>query len=208
MCNSCSYNKSHSLSFFVNTLQCTRPPQILFSDLWGPSQVLCIDNKVYYLIFVNYFTKYTYTIKNKNEVLDIFKIFDPLIEHHFQYKINSLYTDGGREILGLRPYLRAHGIEHITSRPYTPQRVATAERRHRHIIETAKTLLYQASLPALFWSLACHHAIFLINKLPSQPLHNKSPYEALFGNSPDYTQIRVFGCLCYPWLRPYTSNKF
>lgn len=37
---------------------------------------------------------------------------------------------------------------------YTPQRVAVAQRCHRQIIETAKTLLYKASLPSNVWSFA------------------------------------------------------
>lgn len=152
MCNSCSCNKSHRLPFDVNTLKCSRPLQIMFSDLWGPSPVQSIDNKSYYVIFIDFYTKYTwlYTLKNKNEVLDIFKIFHPLIERHFECKINSLYTDGGGEFVGLRSYLQSHGIEHLTSPPYTPQRVAISERRHRHILESAKTLLHQASLSGYF----------------------------------------------------------
>ncbi|XP_072084303.1 uncharacterized protein [Arachis hypogaea] len=47
----------------------------------------------------------------------------------------------------------------------------------------------------------------LINQLPTPTLENKPPVEKLFGKKPDYTSFRVFGCLCFPHLRPYNKNK-
>lgn len=35
----------------------------------------------------------------------------------------------------------------------------------------------------------------------------KSPYQILFGEPPNYEKLRVFGCLCFPWLRPYNNHK-
>ena len=37
---------------------------------------------------------------------------------------------------------QAHGIQHLSTPPYTPQRVALAEKRTCHIVETATTLLH------------------------------------------------------------------
>lgn len=208
-CNACSCNKSHRLSFSTRSIQTQRALQVVYSDLWGPSPVLSIDKKLYYVIFVDHYTKYMwlYTVKHKNEVLSLFQQYQMLVEKHFQTKILSFYTDGGGEFQGMGSYLASQGIEHLMSPPYTPQRVALAERHHRQIIETAKTLLYEASLPSEFWSFACSHATYLINRLPTQENPHSSPYESLFQCPPDYTKLRVFGCLCYPWLRPYASHK-
>lgn len=38
-------------------------------------------------------------------------------------------------------------------------------------------------------------------------LHFLSPWEKLHHAEPHYTDLRVFGCACFPWLRPYTCNK-
>nr|KYP46793.1 hypothetical protein KK1_031565 [Cajanus cajan] len=35
----------------------------------------------------------------------------------------------------------------------------------------------------------------------------ESPLQKLFNQSPNYTKLRTFGCICYPWLAPYNSNK-
>ena len=35
-----------------------------------------------------------------------------------------------------------------------------------------------------------------------------SPYEKLFGKTPDYSALRTFGCACFPTLRDYASHKF
>lgn len=208
-CNSCYSNKMHRLTFSKNSLQSNKPLQILFSDLWGPSPVLSIDRKRYYVLFVDQFSKYMwlFTLKSKNETVEVFQNLHPLLERRFNTKIQSFYTDGGGEFQSLQSYLKTHGIEHLVSSPYTPQRVALVERRHRHVIETARTLLHQASLPSYFWSFACQQAVYLINRLTTPNLQNKSPFEIIFQTMPKYDSIKVFGCLCYPWLKPYAKNK-
>lgn len=49
---------------------------------------------------------------------------------------------------------------------------------------------------------------FLINMLPSSIIQGKSPIEVLLKKSLDLSHLRVFGCACYPNLRPYNSHKF
>lgn len=148
-----------------------------------------------------------FTIKAKTEIVEIFKSLHNILQNKFQTITLFLYTDGGGEFTKLASYLQQNGIQHLVSPPYTPQRIAIVERRHRHIIETAKTILHQASLPPIFWSYACQQATFLINKMPTPILQNKSPHEVLFKAKLNYESIKVFGCLCYPWLRPYTKHK-
>ena len=43
--------------------------------------------------------------------------------------------------------------------------------------------------------------------MPTPVLSLQSPFQKLFGSEPNYQRLRVFGCLCFPWLRPYTRNK-
>ena len=47
----------------------------------------------------------------------------------------------------------------------------------------------------------------MINRLPTSTIQNQSPYEKLFAQAPNYTFLRVFGCECWPNLRPYNSHK-
>ena len=34
-----------------------------------------------------------------------------------------------------------------------------------------------------------------------------SPFSKLFGTSPNYDKLKIFGCLCFPWFRPYNNHK-
>ena len=38
-------------------------------------------------------------------------------------------------------------------------------------------------------------------------LGNRFPFDCLFQRSPDYHFLRTFGCLCFPFLRPYNNHK-
>ena len=43
--------------------------------------------------------------------------------------------------------------------------------------------------------------------MPTPTLKLSSPFELIFHKSFNYSKLKIFGCLCYPWLRPYTSHK-
>ncbi|KAL4563236.1 hypothetical protein LXL04_027276 [Taraxacum kok-saghyz] len=207
-CSSFSINKSHKLPFGPNSFVATAPLQLIYSDVWGLVQK-SIDNYTYYVIFVDYFTKYVwlYPMTHKSDVAKLFPTFKALVEKYFQHPIVSLFSDNGGEYLGLLPFLQTHGISHYTTPPHTPEQNGIAERRHRHIVETGLSLLHHAKLLLTYWSHAFQTAVYLINRLPTTILNNKSPYECLFHQQPNYYKLKPFGCLCYPWIRPYTTSK-
>uniref|UniRef100_A0A803P493 Reverse transcriptase Ty1/copia-type domain-containing protein n=1 Tax=Cannabis sativa TaxID=3483 RepID=A0A803P493_CANSA len=62
-------------------------------------------------------------------------------------------------------------------------------------------------MPLSFWDEAVRAAAFTINRLPSVVLHNKAPLQVLYNRDPDYSSLRVFGCACFPNIRPYNKNK-
>lgn len=107
----------------------------------------------------------------------------------------------------LSNFFQDNGISFRISCPHTPQQNGLAERKHRHVIETVRTLLIQSALPHKYWVDAAFTAIFLINRLPTSILDGLSPFEKLYGFAPDYSMLRVFGCLCLPNLTPYTKHK-
>ena len=50
-------------------------------------------------------------------------------------------------------------------------------------------------------------ACFLINRMPSRVIMNSTPAEKLLNTPPNYQFLRVFGCACWPNLRPYNNHK-
>lgn len=181
-CISCNIVKSHKLPFSMSSLTSSKPPELMYTDVWGPTSIKSIDGYSYYLIIVDHFTKYNwlYTLKNKSDVSLIFPKFKSLVEKYFNLPIITLHSHNGGEFIKLKNFLSDHGISHFTTPPHTPELNAPAERRHRHIVETGKALLHTAKLPLSFWSYAFRTAAYLINRLPTPILNMKSPSSNYF----------------------------
>lgn len=208
-CTSCPLGKSHKLPFFPSTSIVQHPLDLIYSDIWGPAPISSICGANYYIHFVDAFSRYTwiFPMKFKSEVSTIFLHFKNKVETFFERKIKSFHSDGGSEFKALSSIFSSSGITHRQSCPYTHEQNGSAERKHRHIVETGLTLLANASVPLSYWFDAFESATFLINHLPSKVIGFVSPWHKLFDSPPDYKFLKVFGCACYPHLRPYNRNK-
>ena len=180
--------------------QSIRALEIVHSDLWGPSPVISHAGNRYYVIFIDDFTRYTrlYPLKLKSDVLSVFLDFQLRVESQFGQKIINFQSDWGGEFQALHKHLTRQGIAHRVSCPHTPAQNGTAERKHQHIIETALSLMRHSSVPHRFWDEAVCTAVYLINRLPTPTLRNRSPYHLVFNQGPTYSVLRNFGCTCYP----------
>ncbi|PKU63401.1 Retrovirus-related Pol polyprotein from transposon TNT 1-94 [Dendrobium catenatum] len=148
-------------------------------------------------------------MKHKSEVYNIFVNFKIQIEKYSSQSIKTLHSDGGTEFLNqdFKSFLRNNGIVHQVSCPYTPEQNGVVERKHRHIIETTRTLLNTASVPYMYWPDAALTAAYLINRLPSPNTNQHTPFEMLHKSKPNYTRLRVFGCACFPLSPPHSHHK-
>lgn len=210
LCSSCCLAKTHRLPYTKSVTVYNHPFELVHADVWGPAPIESFNGYSYFVHFIDEHTKFTwlYLLKHKSEVSKIFSQFKAMVEVQFNSKIKCLQTDNGGEFVALSSLLNSSGIQHRMSCPYTPQQNGTAERKNRHIVELGLAMLAHASMPLKFWDEAFLTSIHLINRLPTPNLNNSSPFSLLYNKSPSYSHLRVFGCLCFPNLRPYNKNKF
>jgi histone deacetylase 1/2 len=208
VCDSCLKAKSHQLPYPKSTSVSRAPLDLIFSDVWGPAPT-SVGRHTYYVSFIDDYSKYTwiYLIKKKSDVFQVFHDFQNLVERKFNKKIISIQSDWGGEYEKLNSFFQRIGISHHVSCPHAHQQNGSAERKHRHIVEVGLALVENAPMPLKFWDEAFLTATYLINLLPSRVINFDTPVQCLLKETPDYSSLRVFGCACWPNLRPYNAHK-
>ncbi|KAL4030263.1 hypothetical protein IC575_008499 [Cucumis melo] len=210
-CISCLKAKMTKLPFPMSLSTSLTPLELVHSDVWGPFLIISSNGNRYYVSFVDNFSKFTwlFPIAYKSDVPSIVQKFVPLIENQIPQKLKRFQSDSGGEFCNttLQSFFYSKGIFHQKSCPYTSEQNGIAERKHRHIVETAMSLIFHSSVPLEFWPYAFSIAVFLINRMSSSSLKMLSPFEMLFGYTRDLHHLKVFGCACYPLLKPYTKHK-
>lgn len=209
LCSQCQLGKNHKLPFSLSKTMYHNPLELVECDLWGPAPLSSDYGFKYYVAFVDAYTRYTwiYFLKQKSETVEAVKQFIIQVERQLDRKLKVFQTDGGSEFKPLKEFFNERGIIHRYTCPYTSQQNGMVERKHWHVVETGLTLLAQGSLPLKFWPEAFSTAVYLINYLPTKVLEDMNPHERLYGIKPDYSRRKVFGCLCFPLLRPYNAHK-
>ncbi|WVZ95191.1 hypothetical protein U9M48_040987 [Paspalum notatum var. saurae] len=115
----------------------------------------------YYVIFIDDFSRFTwvYFLDSRAQVLTAYQAFATMFLSEQgtlpQYSCTGAHAQNG-----------------------------VAERKHRHLLETARVLLLSSSVLPQFWAEAVSTTVYLMNIQPSTALHGDTPLERLFGRPP------------------------
>ncbi|RVW71043.1 Retrovirus-related Pol polyprotein from transposon RE1 [Vitis vinifera] len=109
-------------------------------------------------------------------------------------------------------FLAQEGIVHLSSCVDTPQQNGIAERKNRHLLEVARSLMFSMNVPKLFWGQAILTAAYLINRMPSKVLKFQTPCQTLLKSFPTTRLIstvppKIFGCSAFVHINQQHRSK-
>jgi hypothetical protein len=205
-CKGCKLGKQIKLPYFSSDSHSTEPFDLIHSDVWGPAPFVSKGSHKYYVVFIDDHSRYTciYFMKRRSKLHSICKSFVRMVHTQFSTPIKKIRSDSGGEYLSdnFRRFLTSEGTLAQLSCPGAHTQNG---HKHRHDIETARTLLISSFVTSHFWSEVVSIAIYLINRQPSSKL--SCPGQVLFGTPPQYDHLGVFGCTCYVLLSSLEWTK-
>lgn len=144
----------------------SRPLFNVHSDVCGPITPTTLDDKNYFVVFIDEYTHYcaTYLIAHKSDVFACFRDFVAKSEAHFGLRLVNLYCDNGGEYFSneMKEYCLHRGISYHMSVPHTPSLNGISERMMR-ITERSRAMISGAKLNKAFWGEAVLTGTYLIN---------------------------------------------
>nr|GEX00776.1 zinc finger, CCHC-type [Tanacetum cinerariifolium] len=78
-----------------------------------------------------------------------------------------------------------------------PRKYASGDASMWTVLSTTRSMMKAMKLPLTFWAEAVRHAIYILNRVPTRGLVDKTPYEALYNRKPNMEKLRIFGCTAY-----------
>lgn len=106
-------------------------------------------------------------------------------------KVKTVWTNNGPKFL-LPQFYVYKGIIHQIGCVESPQQNGRVERKHQHILNIRRALLYQSKFPKFYSCYAVTYATYIINRVPSPLLKNQCLYNLLHGKPPDMNKKNVF----------------
>lgn len=99
--------------------------------------------------------------------------------------------------------LQKEGVMLRFTFPHTSEQNGVVEYRHRRIVEQGLALPLVMHMPFVYWPFDIRTVANLLNRLPTKILSGLSPYKVLLSTPPDYSQLKVLVCECFPCVRAY-----
>ncbi|GKD44763.1 retrovirus-related pol polyprotein from transposon TNT 1-94 [Tanacetum coccineum] len=202
LCSACALRKSKK-SFHQPKAEYTNQEKLylLHMDLCGPMRVASINGKMYILVIIDDYSRFTSVrfLRTKDEASEAIIKCIKNIKVRLNATVRNVRTDNGTEFVNqiLREFYENVGISHQTSVARTPQQNDVVERRNRTLVEAARTIIFsKASL--FLWAEAINTTCYTQNRSLIRLQYNKTPYELMQDKKPNLSFFHVFGALCYP----------
>ncbi|CAL9012439.1 unnamed protein product [Prunus brigantina] len=200
-CETCILAKSHRTVFPLSDSKAAKPFDLVHSDVWGPARITSNGFR-WFVTFIDDCTRLTWVflLKNKHDVASILPEFYTMVSTQFHAQVKVFRTDNGGEYVNnsLASFFRAQGIIHQTTTPFTPQQNGVSERKNRQLLEVARSLMLDMSVPHHLWG----HAVLSDFKTPHDVFGDHvSP--VLVSKLPP----KVFGCVAYVHVYSHQRSK-
>jgi transposase InsO family protein len=138
LCEHCIYGKHNRAIFSSGSTREKGILELMHIDVFGPVPVPSLGKSIYYVSFIDDFSRNTwiYFLRNKSNLFDKFKEFRALVENQTEKKIKVLRTDNGGEFYRneFKEFCKKCGIARQKTTPYTPQQNGVAERMNMKLM--------------------------------------------------------------------------
>ncbi|CAA0357000.1 unnamed protein product [Arabidopsis thaliana] len=202
ICGSCLLGKQTRHMFpQATSFRATKKLELIHGDLCGPITPSTSAGNRYIFVLIDDFSRYMWTIllKEKGDAFLKFRNFKALVEKECETRIQTFRTDRGGEFCSheFNLFCEEAGIKRHLAAPYTPQQNGVVERRNRTLMEMTRSILKHMRMPNYLWGEAIRHSTYLLNRVATRALTDKTPYECLRERRPTIAHIRIFGCIAY-----------
>ncbi|GKD07496.1 retrovirus-related pol polyprotein from transposon TNT 1-94, partial [Tanacetum coccineum] len=175
---------------------------LLHMDLCGPMRVASINGKMYILVIVDDYSRFTWVrfMRTKDEAPKAIIKCIKNIQVWLNANVCNVRTNNGTEFVNqtLHEFYENVGISHQTSVARIPHQNVVVERRNRTLVQAARTMLIFSKALLFLCAEAINTACYTQNRSLIRHRYNKTPYELMQDKKPDLSFFHVFGALCYP----------
>ena len=107
----------------------------------------------FYICWWSFQWTWVFLLHLKFDVSIIMKQIFVMVRTQFGVQVKLFRSDNGGEFFNFQcnELSKNHGIVHQCSCSHTPQQNGLVERKHRHILESARAIIFQDHLPIRFW---------------------------------------------------------
>ncbi|GJT34246.1 putative RNA-directed DNA polymerase [Tanacetum coccineum] len=150
LCDTCNKAKQTREPFPLSNHKTTKIGELVHLDVWGPYKITIIDGFRYFLTIVDDFSRavWVYMLKGKDDVYDSLISFVQMFLNQFEMNIKVFRSDNETEFINnrLQTFFNDKEILHQTTCVYTPQQNGIAERKHRHLLNVSRSVMFQGEL--------------------------------------------------------------
>ncbi|KAJ9504517.1 hypothetical protein QJQ45_013562 [Haematococcus lacustris] len=203
VCEPCVLGKQHRFVAVQHPglgLPVKRPLALVHSDVCGPFDCPTPSGNLYFVTVLDEYSGLVAVelIRQKSAAAQAIIVCLTELQRQSGHTVKALRTDRGGEFTGgeLQAWLRAEGVIHQQTAPYSPEMNGSAERINRTLEECVRAMTQAAGTPKHLWGEALRTAADLHNlsAVSGKPC---TPHELMFGVKPDVSHLRVWGCPAY-----------
>ncbi|XP_019232805.1 PREDICTED: uncharacterized protein LOC109213460 [Nicotiana attenuata] len=158
-CGICPLARQARSSFPVSNSRAENVFDLIHMDVWAPYKVPTYNGKRYFLTMVDDHFRWIWIffLHLKSDVITVLKNFIVMVKTQFGRMVKCFRSDNSSEFFNhnCTTLFQMHGIIHQSSCPHTPQQNGVVERRHKHVLETARAIRFQGHLLRCLCGYSC-----------------------------------------------------